>query len=104
MYLKYNPEQRFYYMSKQSKEDVLIFKNFDSSRDVKAICEYNEFRDCKGVSDWFEIKTRPMPHSIIQSVQKMWYRDKVSRFGLWSSQNIQQTELPGGNLVGGARM
>jgi len=51
MYLKYNPEQRFYYMSKQSKEDVLIFKNFDSSRDVKAICEYNEFRDCKGVSD-----------------------------------------------------
>ncbi|KAH8596649.1 methyltransferase CmcJ [Bisporella sp. PMI_857] len=36
MYLMHNPQQRFYYMSNQSKDDVLIFKNFDSSPEVAA--------------------------------------------------------------------
>ncbi|KAL9609701.1 MAG: hypothetical protein Q9167_005551 [Letrouitia subvulpina] len=36
MYLMPDPQQQFYYMSKQSKNDVLIFKNFDSKRDVDA--------------------------------------------------------------------
>ncbi|MCJ1393440.1 hypothetical protein MMC18_006315 [Xylographa bjoerkii] len=36
MYLMRNPAQEFYYMSKQSQNDVLIFKNFDSRRDIKA--------------------------------------------------------------------
>ncbi|KAL8834254.1 MAG: hypothetical protein Q9170_003841 [Blastenia crenularia] len=38
MYLMYDPQQRFYYMSRQSKNDVLIFKNFDSKRGVSATC------------------------------------------------------------------
>jgi hypothetical protein len=34
LYLLHHPEQRWYYMGNQGKEDVLIFKNFDShSRD-----------------------------------------------------------------------
>jgi hypothetical protein len=39
MYLQHDSKQKFYYMSKQSKDDVLIFKNFDSERDVAARCE-----------------------------------------------------------------
>lgn len=39
MYLQHNPEQKFYYMSNQTSEDVLIFKNFDSDRRVPAQCE-----------------------------------------------------------------
>ncbi|KAH8746035.1 methyltransferase CmcJ [Hyaloscypha finlandica] len=35
MYLKHNDSQRFYYMNGQGKDDVLIFKNFDSKRSVK---------------------------------------------------------------------
>lgn len=38
MYLMRNPKHRFYYMSKQRKDDVLIFKNFDSETCVKARC------------------------------------------------------------------
>jgi hypothetical protein len=39
MYVKHNPNQKFYYMSDQTKEDVLMFKNFDSDRTVPAQCE-----------------------------------------------------------------
>lgn len=39
LYLMRNPAQRFYYMSKQSKNEVLIFKNFDSKPDVGAKCK-----------------------------------------------------------------
>lgn len=41
LYLMHNPAQRFYYMSQQSKNDVLIFKNFDSKSDVGAKCKDN---------------------------------------------------------------
>lgn len=41
LYMMHNPAQRFYYMSKQSKNEVLIFKNFDSKPDVEAKCKYN---------------------------------------------------------------
>ncbi|KAL8722296.1 MAG: hypothetical protein Q9225_001201 [Loekoesia sp. 1 TL-2023] len=36
MYLMHGPQQKFYYMSEQSKDEVLIFKNFDSKRGVEA--------------------------------------------------------------------
>jgi hypothetical protein len=39
MYLKHNPNQRFYYMSNQTNEDVLMFKNFDSDKSISAKCE-----------------------------------------------------------------
>lgn len=38
MYLMHNAKHKFYYMSKQSKNDVLIFKNFDSDQNVRAQC------------------------------------------------------------------
>jgi len=41
MYLKHNPNQRFYYMSNQTKEDVLMFKNFDSDRSMLAQCMWD---------------------------------------------------------------
>jgi len=44
MYLQYNENQQFYFMSKQSKDDVLIFKNFDSQKDVAAPCKSDELR------------------------------------------------------------
>ncbi|KIW66777.1 hypothetical protein PV04_06072 [Phialophora macrospora] len=31
MYLKHNERQKFYFMSRQTKDEVLIFKNFDSA-------------------------------------------------------------------------
>ena len=40
MYLQHNPGQRFYYMSKQGKDDVLIFKQFDSQRNIPGKCSY----------------------------------------------------------------
>ena len=40
MYLQHNPEQRFYYMSKQGRDDVLIFKQFDSLRNIRGQCSY----------------------------------------------------------------
>lgn len=40
MYLMRNSRHKFYYMSKQSKDDVLIFKNFDSSPNVAAQCKF----------------------------------------------------------------
>jgi hypothetical protein len=39
LYLMPSSKHRFYYMSKQSKDDVLIFKNFDSSPNVAASCK-----------------------------------------------------------------
>jgi hypothetical protein len=39
MYLKHNDSQRFYYMNEQGKNDVLIFKNFDSKKRVKGKCD-----------------------------------------------------------------
>lgn len=36
MYVKFNPRQRFYYMSKQRRNEVLILKNFDSDRSKSA--------------------------------------------------------------------
>lgn len=38
MYLKHNAQQKFYFMSKQTKDEVLIFKNFDSERGAAATC------------------------------------------------------------------
>ena len=43
MYLMHNSRQRFYYMSQQSKHDVLIFKNFDSKSDVSASRKCNTY-------------------------------------------------------------
>lgn len=48
-YLMHNPAQRFYYMSKQSKNEVLIFKNFDSKPDVEAKC-----RQCRSDSSYLD--------------------------------------------------
>ena len=39
MYVKFNPRQEFYYMSKQRRNEVLIFKNFDSDRTKPASCK-----------------------------------------------------------------
>lgn len=39
MYLKHNNQQRFYYMSRQTKDEVLLFKNFDSADSVDATCK-----------------------------------------------------------------
>lgn len=36
LYLMRNPNQRFFYMSKQCQDEVLIFKNFDSKSEVIA--------------------------------------------------------------------
>lgn len=44
LYLMRNPNQRFFYMSKQSKDEVLIFKNFDSKPEVKAKCKSHRHR------------------------------------------------------------
>lgn len=38
LYVKYNPRQQFYYMGKQRRNEVLIFKNFDSDRTQRATC------------------------------------------------------------------
>jgi hypothetical protein len=39
MYLQYNQNLRFYYVSKQTKDEILIFKNFDSAEDIPATCK-----------------------------------------------------------------
>jgi hypothetical protein len=39
LYLMSNVKHRFYYLSKQSKDDVVIFKNFDSCSTVAASCK-----------------------------------------------------------------
>jgi len=36
MYLQHNLAQKFYYLDNQTKDEVLIFKNFDSARNVAA--------------------------------------------------------------------
>lgn len=46
MYLQHNPEQRFYYMSKQGKDDVLIFKQFDSQGNIPGQCSYQVPTSC----------------------------------------------------------
>lgn len=33
-----NPRQKWYYLNKQTPEEVILFKNFDSAEDVEAIC------------------------------------------------------------------
>lgn len=37
MYALYNDNQKWYYMSKQRRSDVLLFKTFDSRKDVPSI-------------------------------------------------------------------
>jgi len=34
------PGYRWYYLKDQTKDEVILFKNFDSSSEVKATCEY----------------------------------------------------------------
>jgi hypothetical protein len=45
MYLQHNLAQRFYYLDRQSKDEVLIFKNFDSARAV-AKCKPSSGSSC----------------------------------------------------------
>lgn len=47
MYLQHKDKQQFYFMSKQSRDDVLIFKNFDSQRNVGA---RREFHSLQGIA------------------------------------------------------
>lgn len=35
----YNPKHKWYYLSEQTKDEVLLFKIHDSSDDVEAKCE-----------------------------------------------------------------
>lgn len=35
-----NPRQKWYYLNKQTPEEAILFKNFDSAEDVEAICIY----------------------------------------------------------------
>lgn len=35
-----NPRQKWYYLNKQTPEEAILFKNFDSADDVEAICIY----------------------------------------------------------------
>lgn len=46
MYLQNDPKQKFYYKSGMGKEDVLIFKNFDSEQ-VNASCELRNCTFCR---------------------------------------------------------
>ena len=46
MYLQHSAEQRFYYMSRQGKEDVLIFKQFDSQSNISGQCPYGSPLSC----------------------------------------------------------
>jgi hypothetical protein len=39
MNLRYRDEQQWYYLSEQSREEIVLFKNFDSNSTVKARCE-----------------------------------------------------------------
>ena len=39
MYLLHNDKQKWYYLSRQTPDDVLLIKIYDSSQDVKAISE-----------------------------------------------------------------
>ncbi|EXJ74854.1 uncharacterized protein A1O5_01550 [Cladophialophora psammophila CBS 110553] len=38
MYLQHNERHKFFYMSRQTKDEVLIFKNFDSAETIAATC------------------------------------------------------------------
>ncbi|KIY02876.1 uncharacterized protein Z520_01341 [Fonsecaea multimorphosa CBS 102226] len=38
MYLQHNERQKFFYMSRQTRDEILIFKNFDSAEGVAATC------------------------------------------------------------------
>ena len=39
MYATHQPGHLWYYLSRQTTEEVLVFKNFDSAPDVKAKCK-----------------------------------------------------------------
>jgi hypothetical protein len=42
--LMYRPGYRWFYLEHQTKDEVILFKNFDSSNRAKAACKYsNEF-------------------------------------------------------------
>jgi len=44
--LMYRPGYHWYYLKDQAKDEVILFKNFDSSNKVKAACEcYFSFYD-----------------------------------------------------------
>ncbi len=62
MYLMPEENQKFYYMSRQNKEDVLIFKNFDSSPDVRARCKYTN----RGVTLDLKLIDIVAPHASFQ--------------------------------------
>lgn len=36
-----NPRQKWYYLNRQTPEEAILFKNFDSAEDVEAICMYS---------------------------------------------------------------
>ena len=79
MYLMHNPQQQFYYMSKQSKNDVLIFKNFDSKKGVSAQCEYGNLHFA--LKSERAILTKVQMHHMrpfcIQMFRPIQYRAKV---------------------------
>ena len=63
MYLMHNPGQKFYYMSKQGKADVLIFKNFDSMKSVESSCEYGHVHDGKHLGGLEVLMALVAPHA-----------------------------------------
>lgn len=69
LYLMHNPAQRFYYMSKQSKNEVLIFKNFDSKPDVEAKCKYSR-PGCRPLSLFFLFSSIWISSPRVQSYSK----------------------------------
>ena len=76
MYVKYNDRQQFYFMSKQSRNDALIFKNFDSDNTMKARC-------CS-TTTLFGIYSNDkqlhrMPRSKIQKAPTALHRDGASK-------------------------
>jgi hypothetical protein len=81
MYLQHDSKQKFYYMSKQSKDDVLIFKNFDSERDVAARCELGEgLKMCLLLNRGLQL--HHMHRFDIQIALRSFSRGRVLRLGL----------------------
>ena len=69
-------------MSNQTKEDVLMFKNFDSDRAVPAQCE-TFMLVWRTSADWVQLLR--MRRFCILMCREMRFQGRVLRFGRWCS-------------------
>lgn len=83
LYAMFNADTRWHYLSRQSPDEVILMKMFDSDRKVKAKCEFLTTNQTYMASNW--TKTVHTLHLSFRELKQRYSQERASKSGLWSS-------------------